>query len=62
MHWKIFQGLGSISGDLDFLSSEEEVTYQGTLSEEEEEDEGPFAFRRKKDCSYHAVSFEQILL
>ncbi|CAG7826093.1 unnamed protein product [Allacma fusca] len=48
------QGLGTAGGDGEFISSDEEVTAQGSPSDEEDEDEGPYVFRRKKDCNYHA--------
>jgi len=37
-------------------SSEDDIIQPASPSEGEEEDEGVFAFRRRKDCEYHAVS------
>jgi hypothetical protein len=37
-------------------SSEEELVQPASPSEGEEEEEGVFAFRRKRGCQYYAVS------
>jgi enhancer of polycomb-like protein len=59
-------GYNSVGGEL--LSSEDEgdvvLSGQSPQSEDEEPDpnEGPFTFRRKKYCNYHAVSYNSILI
>lgn len=56
------KSLGGRSGGLDGLSSDEEGSLGGappratTPEPEEQEDDGPFAFRRNRLCSYHKVS------
>jgi len=56
----------TVGGEL--LSSEDEgdvvLSGQSPQSEDEEPDpsEGPFTFRRKKYCNYHAVSYKSILI
>lgn len=60
------KALGGRAGGIDGLSSDEESSTGGaplrgaaSTEPDEQEDDGPFAFRRNRLCSYHKVGIRQ---